>query len=301
MKKLAFFGTHEFGAAMLRTILNSKKYTIEAVVTQPDKPIGRSQEVSKSAVKLLAEENQLRVIQPESLKNYQFDFTWDITVVCQYGLIIPKAILDIPKYGNINIHTSLLPKYRGPSPIQSTLINGETKTGVSIMLMDEKMDHGPILSQSEVEINPDDTYPTLSLKLQNEAEKILISNLNMWVEGKLTPQPQQDDNATYCKILTRDDGRIKWERTDIEIYNQYRGLTPWPGIWTIWKGKRLKLLSIRPVENNLAPGEVYADKKILIGCGSGAIEVLKLQLEGKRALKSVDFVAGNPINGEILE
>lgn len=310
MTKIVFFGTENFAAAMLAALLDNQNFEVVAAVTAPDRPVGRHQILQKSPVKILAEKYSLKIFQPESLKNFT-DFTtldFGLNVVCDYGLIIPKEILDVPKFGSINIHPSLLPKYRGPSPIQTALINGDKKTGVTIMLMDEKMDHGPILAQKTVSVGPDDTYPQLSQKLAKEAQILLLNTLTEWIKGQITPKPQAEAEVTFCHIFKRDDGLIDFKKTAVEIYNQFRGLTPWPGIWFNWQGKRVKLLQIK-LANLKAPqglprlsstgasaGEfVGVSGKLFLGCRGGSLEVLELQAEGKKAMNAKEFMNGYKI------
>lgn len=299
MIKAVFFGTQEFGARMLTTLLADSSITIMAVVTQPDRPIGRKHEVMASPVKrLVVNAGIATILQPEHLKTFTTDHPdladADIFVVCQYGLIIPKNVIDQPKKGTINIHTSLLPKYRGASPIQSALINGETETGVTIMQMDAKMDHGAILAQEKITIDPDDTYPTLSEKMIPVAQKLLLVNTQKCVAGTSTPEEQKHDEATTCSLLSRDDGKINWSQSASELYNLYRGTFPWPGIWTTWENKRLKLLNVRPNTEKIPSGKViWQHNQLLIGTAKGSLEILELQLEGKNALPATIFVQGN--------
>ncbi len=295
MVKTVFFGTQDFAASILEAIIVSGEYEITAVVTQPDRPVGRSQETSKSPVKLLAEEHRLNILQPESLKNYSLPPTpYSLNIVCQYGLIIPKSILETPKRSSINVHTSLLPKYRGASPIQSSLVNGETETGVTIMLMDEKMDHGPILAHEKINISADDTTEILSEKMKPVAANLLLKTVPEYLAGEIQPTPQDESQATFCKILSRDDGKVDWNNSTEQIYNQYRGLTPWPGIWTTWYNKRLKLLKITPSPSRRGTvGEVnVVDNRIFVHALDGLIEATELQLEGKKPMSSAEFLNG---------
>ncbi len=316
--KIVFFGTQDFGAAILQALIDSKQYDIVAVVTRPDRPIGRKQEIEPSPVKVLVKKHDLKVMQPESLKSATalgssptptppkrgFTTTYhlpptDLFIVCQYGLIIPKKILDLPKYGALNVHASLLPKYRGASPIQTALVNGEKETGVTIMLMDEKMDHGSILAQEKISIDIDDTTISLSKKMSVAAAELLSRTIPAWLAGKIKPKPQNDSEATFCKILTRDDGKIDFNKTADEIYNLYRGLTPWPGVWTLWEGKRLKLLKIKKANKQIPAGYVTVEtNKIFIGTSRGSVEALELQLEGRKAMTAEAFIRGyKNING----
>lgn len=299
MISAVFFGTQEFGASMLSALLADSSVKIVAVVTQPDRPIGRKHEVMASPVKRFALDNGVSVVlQPENLKTFAAEHpelsSADVFVVCQYGLIIPQSVLDLPKKGTINVHTSLLPKYRGASPIQSALIQGETETGVTIMQMDAKMDHGAILEQEKIAIAADDTYPTLSEKMIPVAQRLLIANVHKFVAGTLSPTEQQHNQATTCSMLSRDDGKIDWSKTADELYNLFRGTFPWPGVWTTWEGKRLKLLNIRPNTEAIEFGNVaWQNNQLLIGTKKGSLEILELQLEGKKALPATAFIQGN--------
>ena len=204
--------------------------------------------------------------------------------------------------GMINVHGSILPKYRGASPIQAALTAGETTTGITIMIMDDKVDHGPVLSQTSLPISPDDTFTTLSQKMALEGSKLLLDTLHKYIGGEITPQVQEHEQATFTKLISKDDGRVDFSKSAESIYNLYRGFTPWPGIWSMWNDKRLKLLKIIKVEKTLPPGEVLLEnKRIFIGCGQNSIEVLELQLEGKGAMSAEVFANGNKtINGEKL-
>lgn len=301
--KTAFFGTQDFAATILQGLLDSDFVSVEMVFTQPDRKTGRKQAVEESPVKKLAKKYNIPVEQPETLKDYSSPLTpYSIGIVAQYGLIIPKKIIDSFPKGMINVHGSLLPKYRGASPIQAALVNGETETGVTIMVMDEKMDHGPILSQAKLGIDTVDTYTSLASKMAAEGLILLLNTLPEWLSNQLNAQPQDESQATFTKLLTKEDGLVDFNKTNDEIYNQYRGLTPWPGIWTIWNDKRLKLLKIRKSEKILPAGLVSAtEQKIFIGCGSGSIKVLELQLEGKNPMDAKTFLSGYAnINGAKL-
>ncbi len=289
-----FFGTHDFAATILQGLIDSPLFDIQLVITQPDRPAGRKKELISPPTKILAEQHNIPVQQPERLKIEDLRLkTYDLAIVAQYGLLIPKSILDIPKYGTINVHTSLLPKYRGASPIQSALINGEEKTGVSIMLMDKGMDSGPILLQKEIYIAPDDTYLDLDKKLADVGLQALMETILGYIEGSLKPIPQDESQVTLCSKLSREDGEVNWQNTAQEIYNQYRGMTPWPGVWTTWNDKRLKLLKISPAEKSFSPGKVVVDSdKLYVGTSDNSIEIHELQLEGKKAMDSKTFVNG---------
>lgn len=292
--KTVFFGTQDFAATILQGLLDSDIVSIETVFTQPDRKTGRKQIVEESPVKKLAKKYKINVEQPDTLKTYQVDLSgFELGIVAQYGLIIPKKIIDSFPKSMINVHGSLLPKYRGASPIQAALTNGEKETGVTIMIMDEKMDHGPILSQKEMPIDPDDTYTTLASKMAAEGLILLLNTLPKWLNAQLQAQPQDENQATFTKLLTKEDGLVDFHKTNEEVYNQYRGLTPWPGVWCVRNDKRLKLLKITKSDKNLPVGEALAEnKRIFIGCGKGSIEILELQLEGKAAMDATTFLNG---------
>lgn len=294
MTKIIFFGTQEFGKGILEALIKSSDFEIVAVFTQPDRPVGRKQEIQKSPVKILAEDHNLKILQPESLKNYEIpNLGADLNIVCQYGLIIPQTVLDSAKHGSINIHTSLLPKYRGASPIQSAIINGEKETGVTIMLMDSKMDHGPILAQEKLTIAPNDNYLTLSDKMLPVACELLLKTIREYLAGDIAPQEQNHEQATLCKMFTREDGQIDFNKSAVEIYNQFRGLNPWPGVFTFYDNKRVKLLNIKPVEKNIEPGKfVVENGRLFIGCTEGALEIFELQIEGKKSMNAKAFING---------
>ncbi len=314
MIEIVYFGTDEYAAQTLEALVNTRDFKIVMVVTQPDRPVGRNQEMIKSPVKMAAEKYGIEVIQPETLKTIATQRTYtptapleggaayvptvlppaDLNIVYRYGLIIPQHILDLPKKGTINIHPSLLPKYRGPSPIQTAIMNGETETGITIMLMDEKMDHGPILAQETFAIEADDTYHTLSARMTPRVNELLSQTIPRFLSGEINSKPQDDSAATFSKILSRDDGKIDWNKSADEIYNLYRGLTPWPGVWTMWRGKRLKLLSLKPspTRGGTEGGVTITDGRLCVSCGNGSIEVLELQLEGKKAVDVKTFLQG---------
>lgn len=298
MIAILYFGANEASAKVLEALAHTQGFSITGVVTQPDRPSGRSQILTPSPVKKTALKLGLPVLSPDSFKNFPLEMLpkADIFVVYAYGLIIPQAILDRAPCGALNIHPSLLPKHRGPAPVQSALINGETETGVSIMLLDAQMDHGPIFKQLHAAVDPKDTAATLTEKLTALAIPALVSVISAWTQKTITPTPQDDAKATICKKLTREDGEINWRETSAKIYNLYRGFTPWPGIWTSWQGKRIKLLSVAlsPLKGERASsGRVFTDKnRLYIGTADGSIEILTLQLEGKKPMSAAAFVNG---------
>lgn len=291
--KTIFFGTQQFAATILTGMINDPLFDIILVVTQPDRPVGRHQELQKPPVKLVAEAHHIPVAQPETLRGFDLPPS-DIAIVAQYGLIIPKQLLDAPAHGMINVHGSLLPRYRGATPIQTALVNGDAVTGVTIMVMDAGMDTGPTLLQAELPINISDNYTTLESKLAAISIPLLSKAVDGYVSGSLKPIPQNNEHATLCRLFTREDGRIHWNNTAAEIYHQFQGMTPWPGIWCTWQGKRLKLLSITPSEKTIAPGFVSVNEgRIYLGCSGGSIEILELQIEGKKPMSPQVFLQGH--------
>ena len=291
---IAFFGTHEFAATILEGLLNNPSFLVKTVFTQPDRKVGRKQVLEESPVKKLATQQNLHIQQPNSLKEYTLEpNNYTLAVVAQYGLIIPQHIIDAFPKGMINVHGSLLPKYRGASPIQAALMAGEQTSGVTIMIMDALVDHGPILAQQSLFITPDDTFTSLAQKMATEGSALLLNTLPKYVQGEIVPQTQDHGQATFTKLLSKEDGRIDFSKSAEVIYNLFRGLTPWPGIWCLWDNKRLKLLAIDPTKKTIPPGEVLIENKhIYIGCGENSIEILELQLEGKNPMSAEVFANG---------
>lgn len=304
--KIVFFGTHEFAAAILQGLVNSPDLEIGMVVTQPDKPVGRGQKIQKPPVKILAEKYGLKVEQPKSLKSPTFNIQYsmfDLGICAQYGLLIPPRILKTIKHGVLNVHPSLLPKYRGASPIQSAILNEEKKTGVTIMKLDEGLDTGPILTQKSLKIGPNDIYPTLELKMAEIAKGLLLEVIPRYLSGRLKPRTQDNSQAVDCRPLTREDGRINWRKSAREIYNQWRALQPWPGVWEEFKilnsNFRIKMIKIEFSEETSAfTGDVgnlvkISKNRLGIVCGDKKIiEVIKLQPEGKKVMTAEEFRNG---------
>lgn len=306
MKKIAtvFFGTHRFAALILQGLHESPFCDIELVMTQPDRPVGRSQTLQPSPVKLLAQKYGIPVEQPASLKSYRLSASGhQLGVVAQYGLLIPKYLLEVFPHGILNIHTSLLPKYRGASPIQAAIMNGDGATGITIMKLDTGLDTGPVILQKETAIDEHETAPELETRLARLALEALAEAIPAYLSGRMPPRPQAADGVSLTRALTRDDGRVDWKRNAMDIYNQWRALQPWPGLWTLWGEKRLKLLQVAPTEANLPSGLVEkVGNAIVIGCGSHALQVQELQMEGSRPMAAAAFLNGHPyIRGARLE
>jgi methionyl-tRNA formyltransferase len=294
-------GTPDFSVPSLLSL--SKLANIVAVVTQPDKKVGRKQVISQSPVKKVALENKIEVLQPEKVRgNAEFiqrvkDLNPDLIVVVAYGFILPQEILDIPRFGVINIHASILPKYRGASPIQTAILNGDKETGVAIMLIDDKMDTGPLLSQRTITINNNDNFESLHDKLSQLGADLLSDTLPKYISGEIKPVSQNESEATYCKILTKEDAKIDWNKSAEEIERQVRALTPWPGTFTNWGNRALKVLKVTNNNNNdnYNIGEIFKfEDGIAVKCGNGILQILELQLEGKKPMSAKEFLNGYP-------
>ncbi len=300
-------GTPQFAVPSLQVLINSK-HDIISVVCQPDKPKGRSKKLVKPPTKEVAEKYSIPVLQPEKIKTDEFfkillNLSPDLIVVVAYGKIIPKNILDIPSYGCINVHASLLPKYRGAAPINWAIVNGESETGVTTMLMDEGMDTGDILLKEVVTINKDDNSLTLYNKLSKIGADLLVRTIELLENKNIKPIKQDSSKATYAPLIKKVDGFINWEKSAIEIENLIRGFQPWPTAHTTLNGKILKIYNANKIEGNAKPGEVvYIDKKSLhVGTGEGILNIIDLQLEGSKRMLIKDFLSGKKINkGEIL-
>jgi len=310
--KIVFFGSSEFSARILEAL--HKIYEIPLVITQPDKPVGRKKILQSTPVAVLADRLKIPLIKPGSLRKQPEVFTKiqdaapDLFVVVAYGKIIPDELLQIPKKGPINIHGSILPKYRGAAPIQGALAAGASETGITIMLMDAEMDHGPVLSTANLAIGPDETFEQLESRLATLAEQLILKTIPEFLSGKITPIEQNHSQATFTKIISREDGAIDWKKTAAEIYNQYRAFHAWPGIWTIWQNQTLKINKCRveasqPADKKIAaPGEVLTfDGRLLVQTGQGLLEIEELQLEGKNRAVAREFLNGHrSLIGSIL-
>jgi methionyl-tRNA formyltransferase len=307
--RLVFMGTPEFAVPSLKALIDSR-HNVVAVVTQPDRPKGRGRALTQSPVKELAEKHKIEVIQPPGAKEKGFiqrlkELNPDLIVVIAYGHILPKPILDIPSLGCINVHASLLPKYRGASPINWAIIEGEVETGVTTILMDEGMDTGDILLTGKTTIEKDDNYENLQKRLSLLGADVLLKTIESMKEGTLKLVTQRDSDATYASLLKKEDGLINWNLEAKRINNIIRGLNPWPGTFTNWKGKRLKILSgsTLPASINDVPGTVIRKDSdgIQIATKKGVFLITKLQPENKRAMEAKDFLKGYDIKeGEVL-
>jgi len=296
---LVFCGTPRFAVPTLEKLVSSG-LEVRLVVTQPDKPRGRGLELAPSPVKSRALELGLPVVQPDKIKSNEEFRTQlaalepDAIVVVGYGRIIPQWMIDLPRLGNINLHASLLPKYRGAAPIQWAIAMGETVTGVTTMRIDAGLDTGDILLQKEIPIAPEDTAETLAPRLAAIGADLMVETLPGLAAGTVQPRPQDHSRATLAPILKREDGLIDFRRPAAEIVNRSRGFQPWPGAFTSFRGKQLHIWGAKPAAATLAPGEIKVEgERLLVGCGANtALELLEVQLEGKKRMAARDFVHG---------
>lgn len=297
--KTIFFGTPDFAVKTLKALI--KNTSVLATITQPDKKVGRKQKIVFSPIKKIAQENNILVLQPNKIKDPTFllqikKLDPDLIVVAAYGKIIPKTILDIPKYGCINIHASLLPKYRGASPIQTAILNGEKETGITLILMNEKMDEGDIIAKATEKIYNYDTSETLHNRLSPLGMKLLIKILPEYLDKKILPKPQNHNLATYAKIIKKEDGKIDWQQKASKIDQQIRAFTPWPSAFTFIDQQRFKILKAKPINSDpkQSNGLIFAsDEKIAIACQNSYLLIDKWQPEGKKPINTKDYLLGH--------
>jgi methionyl-tRNA formyltransferase len=301
--KLVFCGTPAFAVPTLKLALRAG-YDVPLVVTQPDRPVGRDQVLTPPPIKIVALEAGIPVVQPEKIKsNAEFRaaleaVTPDAILVVAYGRIIPKWMLDLPRFGNLNLHGSLLPRYRGAAPIQWAIASGEAATGVTTMRLDEGLDTGDILLQRELPLAPDISSTDVFPLLAEMGADLMMETLHELATGTLVPRKQDESLATQAPILTRDDGRMDFTRPAMMLYNRWRGFQPWPGAWTTLDGKKLTAHRLLPTELlghlGAQPGEIVAQQGTLfVACGEGTwLEMVEVQLEGKRRMTAGEFLRG---------
>ncbi len=303
--RLIFCGTPEFAVPTLEQLI-AQKFAVNVVVTNPDEPSGRGYELKSPPVKEAALRAGLEVYQPAKLKDpatveFLSSRRPDAIVVVAYGHLLPPWMIDLPRLGCINLHASLLPKYRGAAPIQWALMRGETVTGVTTMRIDAGLDTGDILLEREVEIHDDDTLETLSARLSNIGADLMVKTLRRLEHGDLSSQPQDHTQATFAPILKKEDGRIDWALPALEIWNRIRGLRPWPGAYTRFRGKTLHIWTAsRPVTGEtipLEPGTLAATRgRLRVACAQGnLLELTEVQLEGRKRMASRDFLNGTKL------
>jgi methionyl-tRNA formyltransferase len=301
--RIVFMGTPEFAVPSLEGLLKSEDELV-GIVTQPDRPKGRGQQLALSPVKVIAQREGLPLLQPTKMKDPGFMTTlssWkpDLIAVAAFGRILPPAVLSLPPRGCINVHGSLLPKYRGAGPIQWALINGETATGITTMVMDEGMDTGAMLLQESISIRPEDTAGTLSPRLAELGGRLLVETLARLKAGTLTPRPQDHSLATLAPLLKKEDGLIDWTMPAASIANRIRGLTPWPGAYSFLKADRWTLCraSAFPEPASGVPGQIVGLTKdaVRVATGQGVLAIHELQPAGSRRMPAAQYLAGHPL------
>lgn len=304
MIRIVFFGTSEFAVPSLEALVRDGRFEIVAVVTRPDRPVGRHATITPPPVKVAAVKLGIPIFQPEKLKELPRDaLAADLFVVISYGKILPQWLLDLPKHGCVNVHGSLLPRWRGASPIQAAIAAGDTESGVTIMKMDAELDHGPILAMKSEPIRTDDTGGSLHNRLAILGAEMLPETLAKYLDETITPQEQHHAHATTCRILTRDDGKIDWTKSAEEIERLVRAYNPWPGTWTIHEEKRLKVLSVhfvgaglpRPGRGDRASTGTFAvdGSQLTVTCGDdNVLELTSVQPEGGKRMSGEEFVRG---------
>jgi len=305
MVDVVFFGTPEIARAPLAALAKSNFAKVVAVVSQPDRPSGRDLKVQSTPVKALALELGIPVRQPDRARNPEFveelrSMNPDVVVVMAYGQILPKALLEVPPHGCVNIHTSILPKYRGAAPIQWAVLNGDTETGVTLMKMDEGMDTGPIIAIERTPISDEDNAQTVHDRLGEMGARLLVEKLPEYLSGSLPPTPQPD-GATHARKITKEDGRLNWNEPARALFNRVRALTPWPGTYTFLettpKPYLLKIWKADVIEGSGEPGRILSVGKdgVIVSTGQGALRLLEVQKEGGKRLAVRDFLAGTQL------
>ncbi len=300
--RVLFFGTSHFAVPTLRC-LSESGHELLAVYTQPDRPAGRGRKLRPSPVAMAAGELGLPVEQPERVRKAEVverlrGYAPDVVVLAAYGLLIPQAALDVPPLGWLNVHPSLLPLYRGASPVVAPILQGDTETGVTIFLMRAGLDNGPVLSQTRTPIGADETAGELEARLARLGASQLVETLSAWSKGELEPKEQDDDRATYAPKLTKEEALLDWSDSAEQLARRVRAYNPWPVAYTYWQGERLRILRGEPVDGEAGhePGEVYllaSNRLPVVACGEGALALREVQLAGARAVDGRSFVAGH--------
>lgn len=310
--KVVYMGTPAFAVAPLEGLL-TYGYEVVGVYTQPDRPAGRGRGVEAPPVKVFAEGRGLKVFQPSSLRapaalQEMASLEPDLALVAAYGRILPKEVLQLPKWGCVNVHPSLLPRHRGPSPVSYAILEGDEVTGISLMLLDEGTDTGPVIARMEEPVLSQDTTETLTDRLFHRAITLLVEVLPQYVRGELTPRPQAQAQATYTHKLTKEEGLIRWELPAVDLWRQVRAYSPWPGSYTRWQGKTLKVVEAVPLPHpeHGTPGTVVpldggAQPPVGVATGEGVLGLVRVQLEGKRAVDVGEFLRGRQgFTGSVL-
>lgn len=303
---IVFMGTPDFAVPSLEALAADARFSVSAVYTQPDKPVGRKRVLTPPDVKVCAQRLGIDVYQPDTLKTEDVQreiaaFEPDVIVVIAYGKILPKSVLDIPRYGCVNIHGSLLPKLRGAAPIQRAVIDGECVTGITSMKMDVGLDTGDMIKTAETEILPDETAGELFDRLAAAAPALLIDTLLSLENGTAVFTKQDDAASTYAKPLSKDEALIDWSAPAQTVHNKVRGMNPWPVAFTQFGGKKLKIYASALKDYRGKPGEIVSLSPPIVACGDGAIELVSVQLEGKKQMNAEDFFRGQRASvGDII-
>ena len=298
MTSVVFMGTPDFSVPILEALI--QHYSVIGVVTQPDRPAGRGGKIRISPIKEIAIKHSIPVFQPEKLRkksSIEALQQWkpDIYVVAAFGQILPQVVLDIPAYGSINVHASLLPRWRGAAPIHAAIRSGDAETGITIMKMDAGLDTGPMISQRAIPIEADETAQSLHDKLAELGANLLIETMPGYLSGEFSPQAQPEEGITYAPQISKEEGVIDWERDTASIERLVRAFTPWPGTFTFFRGKQLKILGGYTGEGNLKAGSVQMlGNQVVIGTGQGVFCPTEVQLAGKKATPITSFVNGYP-------
>ncbi|WP_395743044.1 methionyl-tRNA formyltransferase [Prosthecobacter sp.] len=307
--RVLFIGTGDIGLPSLEWLLETPKHEVVGVVTQPDKPVGRKQVLTPPQVKVRAQAAGITVIQPLKIRHAVEDlraFGADVAVVVAYGQILSRAVLDVPPLGCLNVHTSLLPRHRGAAPIQAAIRDGDTETGVTIMFMDEGLDTGDILLMKRMPIADDDTGGSLHDKLALAAPAALEEALDLLATGNPPREKQDESRVTHVRKLTRQDGRLDWSRTAVELSRLIRAFTPWPGTSCMFKDTQMKIHKaevLADADTCPVPGTIVSANAdgILVSCGKGLLNLREVQIEGGRRLPAADFLRGHPLQaGDVL-
>lgn len=303
--KIVFMGTPDFASESLKALLSCPKHQVVGVISQPDRPVGRHQVLQPTATKQVAQEAGIPVWQPERIKaeeNLELlaSLSPDVIVVAAYGQILPKSILELPKYGCVNVHGSLLPAYRGAAPIQRALLEGNQTTGITTMQMDVGMDTGDILLQREIPITKEDTSGSLFEKLAALGGELLLETLDELEKGNITPKKQDESLATYAPMLKKEEGLLDFSRTAKELDCQIRAMDPWPGAYTFLSGKRIKILEAVLSDETGEAGLLLPQKEAVVCCKEGALRILKLQPEGKKPQTGEEFMRGLRSDGPVF-
>jgi len=298
-------GTPQFAVPSLRALVEGP-YSI-TVVTQPDRPSGRGSRLTPPPVKVAAEEYGLPILQPETLRDTDFraqlaELRPEAIVLVAYGEYVVSSILELPRRGSINLHPSLLPRWRGSTPIQSAILAGDDTTGVTIIQMDRGLDTGPIIAQSATAIEPEETHPELAARLAQHGANLLAETLPLWLRGEIVPAPQPEEGVTLTHTLKKEDGLIDWARPAEEIGRRVRAFQPWPGTYTTWQGRLLKITSAKPLPTTASPSQPGTvsivgeskERQLAVSTGGGALQLLQVQFEGKPPTEARALLSGYP-------